>query len=170
MFKNDHGFSLIEVLIAGAIFVFMMVMMFSLISNLSNVGRVDSRLTAVQQTKSALRLLSKEIREAANIKAFDVNVSSITFPIDNTVVTYRVNGEGKMVREVVRRNGIPVVPIIPQILATNIQQPTIAQPLFRTSAGNNIVIHLSLIGSNKSANNSIAQFEARAVNRNGGIQ
>lgn len=105
IFITKKGFTLIEVVIASSLFVFLIILSVSTMSFFRNIFiKSDSKGWQVQQAETFLLKASHEIREASSISKPDFGYRGNVLEfnkLDGEEISYSISPEGVLSREVV---------------------------------------------------------------------
>ncbi len=170
MVRDESGFTIIELMVAAAIALLIMGVLFNMIFNLSNTQRLSAKVNLQQQAKGIVFLMSREIREARDVRISEVFIDKISFEtnsMDNaSTVSYQLNGR-KLVRNETR-GGAPLANSN-LVLLEEVRIPAVSSPMFEISASSSVVITLVVTGPGFAGDQTSARFSVRATNRNGGV-
>lgn len=116
--KNEKGLTMTELMVSLVILSIIIILWATTSKHLVYYNYLNSQLSAQEEAKSALYLMSKEIRGARDIANADIQPTSITFYTINGAVSYYLDST---TNELIRASSdTSAIPLIPPIRRTTI--------------------------------------------------
>ncbi len=145
--KNKKGMNYIELLVSIAILGIIATVAVVVAENINHFRHINSQLDAQDSAKSALYVMSKDIRGAKNFNPANVQPTSFAFlTIDGGAISYYLDSAtNELIKETSSTDVIPLVsPIIKTTLLKDVEPVNASHPKIFDYAGKMISIDIIL--------------------------